>query len=106
MFLDLPLPPRKYVEIPEAFRRFGKGRSYYAVYHRIRDGMTPWDALTGPAPGPPTTMVKTPDGQLSLPVAVEKFGAAHYNSVLYRIKHGWDPWLAIITPPNQKEPHE
>jgi len=35
--------------------------------------------------------------------AALRFGKVSYTAVLYRVRHGWDPWLAVITPPNKKE---
>lgn len=51
-----------------------------------------------------TLRVQTSEGEMCVCDAAHKYGVVTYTAALYRIKHGWDPWLAIITPPNQKEP--
>lgn len=89
----------------DAIRKYGVV-TYTAALYRIKHGWDPWKAMTTPRDSKPAGEggVDTPDGLMSPKAAAERFGLVSASAVHYRIKQGWDPWIAIITPYKQPNP--
>lgn len=50
-----------------------------------------------------TVWVQTPKGKMCFTDALLRFGKACDRTVRARIRHGWDAWTAIVTPPIQNK---